>query len=92
MLAAYTGSPILPHTFDLEDGFLAGDSIFTYGLGSKFTTDGGVKRQRADREVVKVPLESAVLKTQDHSGEIIFVSKNRESGTLSFLPLNVNLV
>jgi len=74
---AYTGSPILPHTFDLEDAFLFGDLIFTDGLGSKFMNDAGVKVQGANREVVKVPLVRAVLETKDRPSEILFDSRSR---------------
>ena len=92
MLVAYTGSPILPHTFNLENGFPPGTIIFTDGLGSKFMSNAGVKSQGANREVVKVPLVSAVLETQGYPSEILFVVEAAESGTFSFLPSNVNLV
>ena len=36
MLAVYAGCPILPYTFDLEDGFLAGGSIVIDTLEANF--------------------------------------------------------
>jgi len=36
MLAIYAGCPILPYTFDLEDGFLAGGSIVIDTLEANF--------------------------------------------------------
>ena len=36
MLVVYAGCPILPHAFDLEDGFLAGGSIVIDTLEAKF--------------------------------------------------------
>ncbi len=64
MLAVYAGCPILPHTFNLEDGFLASGRIVIDTLEAKFMNDAGVKSQSANREVVKVPLEIAVLDTR----------------------------
>ena len=76
MLVAYTGSPVLPHTFNLEDCFLAGGIIVIDALGSKFMNNTGAQSRSASREVVKVPLESAVLsETQGHSSEIAFASR-----------------
>ena len=37
--------------------------------------DAGVKSQGANREVVKVPLEFAVLETQDGSSKILLVGE-----------------
>jgi len=68
MLVVYAGGPILPHTIDLEDCFLVLGIIVIDALGSKFMKDAGVKSQSTDREVVKVPLEIAVLETQGDSG------------------------
>ena len=75
MLVAYTGSPVLPHTLNLEDCFLAGGIIVIDALGSKFMNNTGAQSRSANREVVKVPLESAVLETQGHSSEIPFASR-----------------
>ena len=61
MLVVYAGGPILPHTIDLEDGFLAGGIIVIDALGSNIMNNVGVKCQDTDRKVVKVPLEIAVL-------------------------------
>jgi len=72
ILVVYAGGPILPHTIDLEDGFLAGSIIVIDALGSKFMNDVVAKSQSANREVVKVALEITVLETQDDSGEIQF--------------------
>ena len=43
ILVVYTASPILPHTFDLEDGFLAGGIVVIDALGSKFMNGASVK-------------------------------------------------
>jgi len=47
MLVVYTACPILPNTFDLEDGFLVGGSIVVDTLETKFMNGAGEK--------VKVP-------------------------------------
>ena len=67
MLVVYASGPILPHTIDLEDRIPAG-GIAIDALGSNFMNDAGVKSQYTDREVVKVPLEIAVLETRGGSG------------------------
>ena len=58
---AYTGSPII--TFNVEDGILVGCIVVIDALGSEFINCAVVKSQGSDREVVKVPLEIAVLET-----------------------------
>ena len=43
MLVVYTASPILPHAFDLEDGFLAGGVVEIDALGCKFMNGANVR-------------------------------------------------
>jgi hypothetical protein len=43
VLMGYIRSPVLPHTFDLEDGLPVTDLIVIDTLRSKFTNGGGVE-------------------------------------------------
>ena len=78
-LAAYIGRPILSFTFDLEDsfliGFISGGVIPIDALGSNIMNGAGGKSQGSNREVVKVPLELAVLEIQHNSSEILSANK-----------------
>lgn len=44
VLVVYVGSPVLPNTFDLEDGFLASGSIVIDTLERKSVSDSGIKK------------------------------------------------
>ena len=43
VLVVYMGSPVLPHTFDFEDGFFLSGSIVIDTLRSKFMNNGDEK-------------------------------------------------
>jgi len=91
MFMAHVGSPILSHTLDLEDCFLAGGIVVIDALGPKFINDAGAKSQSVNREVVKVPVESAVLETQDHSSEILSARKTYRKRYLVVPPIECKL-
>ena len=89
---AYMGSPILPHTFDLEDCVLFSGRITIDALGFKFTSDTSVKVEVPTVKWLKYHLNSLYCRDKTITVRFCPPVKRGESGTLLFLPSNVNLV
>jgi len=91
VLVIHIGGPVLPNTFDLEDGFLVCGTIEIDTLESKFMNDAGANIEMPTVKWLKPHLKALYWRCMILVRFCIIAGAGG-SNTLSFLAPKVNLV